>query len=394
MPHVDEAKWADVVVLAPATCNSIGKLASGVSDSIALLIVRTLPRGRKVIAVPSMHTEMWFDPQLQRNIDLLNATEKYRVICPTRGEMLSGDFGFGAQAGIEVIVAETYRALGIVDPTVAAALRTTRTLPWEAAGGGEDADRRVVAVVEEDASLRSEIVAALTRALPDVRLFEFATASQALAWAPDFEPSVVITELDFSSGATGFDLIHDMRSPGSQGRVEVIVMSARPRHEVGAERLARDEVLFQPKPLNVPFLVGMVAGCVGTEGRRTPRVAARTLERGEVLLREGDPGSSIYVVQFGRLRVERKSDGRSVVVGSVGPGELAGEIAYLRKDVRSATLVADVPTSVLELNLDDVRDYLDAQPSWLRLLIESLIEHVHHSDEAMLKALHSGAPGQ
>jgi CRP-like cAMP-binding protein len=165
----------------------------------------------------------------------------------------------------------------------------------------------------------------------------------------------------------------------------LIATSALPRHQVGAEALARDDVLFLPKPLNVPFLVGMVAGCIGS-GTAMPRLAERRLETGDVLLREGDSGSLIFVVQFGLLRAERETDGRSVVVGTVRPGELAGEIAFLRNSPRAATLVADEPTSVLELDLDDVHDYLDAQPSWLRALIDSLIKRVNDTTELTMSA--------
>jgi len=92
VPHVSEGKWADVFVMCPASCNSVGKLASGIGDNYALLVLRASPRNKRVIVVPSMNPEMWFDPQFQRNVDLLNATEKYRVVCPSRGLMVSGDW--------------------------------------------------------------------------------------------------------------------------------------------------------------------------------------------------------------------------------------------------------------------------------------------------------------
>src|SRR4051812_26787655 len=267
VPHVTEARWAEVFVVAPATCNSIGKLVAGVTDNFPLLVLRAVPRSTKVIVVPSMNPEMWHDPQLQRNIDLLNATEKYRVICPRRGQMLSGDEGFGAQAPFEDIVAETYLALGIVSETADAALtgRTTR-LP----GNGSDAARLpdpgagpCVVLIDEDGPTRQLVAASLGRAHPDYRIEQFGNASQALGWAREHRASLVVTELSFTSGVSGFDVIDHFRRLGSDRSVTVIATSARDRREVGAERLARDDVLFHPKPLNVPFLVGMISGCLG-----------------------------------------------------------------------------------------------------------------------------------
>jgi integrase len=72
-PHVTEAAWPDVVVVAPATCNTVGKLVWGIADNFPLLVIRAAPRTRRVIVVPSMNTG-WHDPQLQRNVDLLTRT--------------------------------------------------------------------------------------------------------------------------------------------------------------------------------------------------------------------------------------------------------------------------------------------------------------------------------
>ncbi|HEX2015253.1 MAG TPA: flavoprotein, partial [Solirubrobacteraceae bacterium] len=72
VPHIEEGRWADVVVMCPASCNSVGKLAAGMNDNYPLQVVRAVPRGKAVIVVPSMNPEMWFDPQFQRNVDLLN----------------------------------------------------------------------------------------------------------------------------------------------------------------------------------------------------------------------------------------------------------------------------------------------------------------------------------
>lgn len=262
VPHIAEGKWADVAVIVPATCSSLGKLVSGISDNYPMLVVRALPRTKKVIVVPSMNPEMWFDPFFQRNIDLLNATEKYQVVCPSRGQMACGDIGFGAQASFEVIVAETYRTIGI-DEVVETALQRPRiSVPreQEAEEALASAPNQVV-IIDEDCALRDQMADLLRRSCPRCSVQQFEAPTAAVDWLKQNDAAVVLTELTFSDGTTGLDLIEQCRCSGwSQS---VVVVSSKNRREAGAERLARQEVHFLPKPLNVPYVVGMIVGLLG-----------------------------------------------------------------------------------------------------------------------------------
>lgn len=375
VPHIAEGKWGDVFVMCPASCNSVGKLASGIGDNYALQVLRAVPREKRVIVVPSMNPEMWFDPQFQRNVDLLNATEKYRVVCPSRGMMLSGDMGFGAQAPFEDIVTETYRALGVVSKDVEAVL-ATRTVPWEEEvspdGAGEQRD---IVIVDEDAELREQLARQLRREYPEVRVHQFPQPSQALQWLQERDPALIFTELAFSGGASGRDIIDRFRRPGAPADVQIIATSMRDRRLAGAERLAREEVLYLPKPFNVPFAVGMIAGCLNT-ARRFAAATKRTLEPGEVLFREGDHGTQIYVVERGRLRVVHGEGVSQVEVAMRGEKELIGEMAFFGDERRTATVTAVEETQVVEIDMTDAREYLSRQPVWMRVILETLVGRV------------------
>lgn len=380
VPHIAEGKWADVVVMAPATCNSVGKLAAGVSDNYPLLVLRAIPRTKKVIVVPSMNPEMWYDPCFQRNIDLLNATEKYRVLCPTRGQMLSGDWGFGAQAPFEDIVDETYRALGILDRKTEAYLRGSRAgaVPWTGDSAESAGETATLALVEPDADLRRTLADALAREYrSNLTIHGFATASSALEWMRDHHVSAVFTEIDFENGASGFDLIEHVRRPGEE--VQIIATSARSRLDVGAERLGRLDVLFVPKPYNLAFVVGMVGGTLRTGARRRDALTPRMLEPGEVLFREGDRGTEVFIVRTGRLRITRREGDTDVELGFADPGEMVGEMTFVDQAPRAATLTAVERTDLAMLDLESVRGALDAQPAWVRLMLRSLIGHLRET---------------
>jgi len=379
VPHVSEGKWADVVVMCPASCNSVGKLAAGMNDNYALLVVRAVPRTKRVIVVPSMNPEMWFDPQFQRNVDLLNATEKYRVVCPSRGLMLSGDWGFGAQASLEDIVAETYRALGIVSREVESVLARRFAVPWEQ-DSADDGDLREIVLVDEDDTLREQLAAELLRNYEGFSVRQFRNPGQAIAALADFDPALIVTELTFTGGAPARDLIDRFRRPGGDNPVQIIATGEADRREAGAEALARRDIMYLPKPLNVEFTLGMIAGCLQGGQRATP-VQRLTLAAGEVLFREGAEDDTIYIVESGNLRIVKQVEGLEVELGIVGPDGLLGELAFLSGSVRTATAIADEATVVHAVQIGDARDHLDREPLWMRSLVETLVQRVLTRDD-------------
>lgn len=384
VPHVSEGKWADVVVMCPASCNSVGKLAAGMNDNYALLVVRAVPRTKHVIVVPSMNPEMWFDPQFQRNVDLLNATEKYRVICPSRGLMVSGDWGFGAQAPLEDIVAETYRALGIVTDEVASAFERRFSVPWEEETADEGETREIV-LVDEDDTLREELASELLRKYTGLAVKQFRNPGQALAELADGDdPTIVLTELTFSGGASARDLIDHFRKPGGDNSVQIIATSDADRRAAGAEALARREVMYLPKPLNVEFTVGMIAGCM-QGGQRAAPVQRITLAEGEVLFREGDDDATIYIVESGSLRIVKEVDGIEVDRGTAGPDALLGELGFLAGK-RTATAIAAENSVLHAVHIEDAREHLAHEPIWMRTLVETLVRRVLDRDAEAIAA--------
>ncbi len=109
--HIGTSRWADVIVVAPATCNSIGKIANGITDNYPLLVVRAFQRNKKVLIAPSMNPEMWDDPFNQQNVEKIRQSKKYSLIEPVRGISVSGESGLGIMAGDDTVIAEINRHL-------------------------------------------------------------------------------------------------------------------------------------------------------------------------------------------------------------------------------------------------------------------------------------------
>ncbi len=102
LAHIHLARLADLVLVAPATFDFIGKVAAGLADDpvTLLLAAATTP----VLLAPAMHDTMWANPILQRNLEILKGIG-YRVLPPEKGVQATGDVGEGRMAGTGAILA-------------------------------------------------------------------------------------------------------------------------------------------------------------------------------------------------------------------------------------------------------------------------------------------------
>jgi len=99
--HVDLGLWADALLVAPATANTIGKMANGIADN--LLITSYLSAKCPVFVAPAMDLDMFAHPTTQRNLDTLRSFGN-RIIEPASGELASGLEGKGRMEEPENIV--------------------------------------------------------------------------------------------------------------------------------------------------------------------------------------------------------------------------------------------------------------------------------------------------
>ena len=92
VPHVSLGRWADLVVIAPASANVMARAAAGMSDDLltATLLTATCP----VLMAPAMHTEMWDHPATRANVATLRG-RGVRVVEPAVGRLTGADTGPG-----------------------------------------------------------------------------------------------------------------------------------------------------------------------------------------------------------------------------------------------------------------------------------------------------------
>lgn len=102
MGHIELARWADRVLVAPATANTLAKLAHGLADDLVstLCLATVAP----VAVAPAMNNRMWLHPATQANLAILRQ-RGVRVIGPDEGPQACGEFGPGRMSEPAAIVA-------------------------------------------------------------------------------------------------------------------------------------------------------------------------------------------------------------------------------------------------------------------------------------------------
>ena len=106
--HVSLGEWADIFVIAPASANTIGKIANGICDNLLTSIACAFPK--PVLVAPAMNCEMWNNVFVQENIQKLEKAG-YNIIAPEAGFLACGTTGIGRLCAVEKICAITYEAI-------------------------------------------------------------------------------------------------------------------------------------------------------------------------------------------------------------------------------------------------------------------------------------------
>ena len=92
MDHIALSRWANLILVEPATANTISKLAKGSSEDLASTVI--LASNKPIFLVPAMNVRMWEHPSTKENLDILK-NYSYKIIGPEIGEMACGEYGEG-----------------------------------------------------------------------------------------------------------------------------------------------------------------------------------------------------------------------------------------------------------------------------------------------------------
>ncbi|MFA5423022.1 MAG: flavoprotein [Phycisphaerae bacterium] len=100
--HISLVEWANVIVIAPATANIIGKIANGICDDL-LSTMMCAAHKKAVLIAPAMNNNMWDNPAVQRNVKTIREM-KYEMVGPEEGRLACGTKAVGRMSEPQDII--------------------------------------------------------------------------------------------------------------------------------------------------------------------------------------------------------------------------------------------------------------------------------------------------
>ena len=106
IPHIYLKDWADVLVVAPLTANTLAKIANGIADNLLTCTIRAWQPNKPIVVAPAMNTDMWMHPVTKQHLNQLSKFYgEYLTVCnPISKKLACGVQGIGALCNISDLV--------------------------------------------------------------------------------------------------------------------------------------------------------------------------------------------------------------------------------------------------------------------------------------------------
>lgn len=141
----------------------------------------------------------------------------------------------------------------------------------------------------------------------------------------------------------------------------------------------------------------VVFGGIPTEDLEAlvPSLRSRRFTRGAYIFHEDDPGTTLYLIAFGQVKISKVVHGEEVIFAMLTPGEVFGELALFDPaGTRTSDAQAVEPTECLTLARETVMTFLEAHPKAMRHLVSLLVGYIRRKDDAFTDVAVLDIPGR
>jgi CRP-like cAMP-binding protein len=132
------------------------------------------------------------------------------------------------------------------------------------------------------------------------------------------------------------------------------------------------------------------------QAEETCKIAGKKfLKKGEILFREGDAGTEVFVIESGKLRITKRTNGKNVSLAELGSGESVGEMAILLRQPRTATAEAVTDSVLVSVNKDACMKCISNIPPCAASMLQRLARRLGAMNEQLLKeTFHAAGEGK
>lgn len=107
----------------------------------------------------------------------------------------------------------------------------------------------------------------------------------------------------------------------------------------------------------------------------------------EVIFREGDPGSEMFIIQTGRIKITKTIKGEETVLVELGPGDFFGEMAVIDKEPRSANAVSVDSSRLIALDEEVFEMHMQTNPKIVKKILKNLTQRLRNSNQTVANLL-------
>ena len=120
----------------------------------------------------------------------------------------------------------------------------------------------------------------------------------------------------------------------------------------------------------------------------------KVYQDGEVIIKQGEEGNCMYIIQEGKVEIIREKDGKEIRISVIGEGDFVGEMAIFESEVRSATVRALGEVRLLTVDKRNFLRRVHEDPSIAYRLVNSLIERIRDLNTQFDKYMDTGSLDQ
>lgn len=242
-----------------------------------------------------------------------------------------------------------------------------------------------------DDTLRAHVVKYIGKHFSETRVYEAKDGSEAVQKIEADTPHVLILD-DKLARRTSAQIIKWVYEDTRTRNIQSILLNAKANPAATDDLLVSGYMQLVTVQSNLDPLVAAIYKAINRLEPDNKNFSIRYARKGEVILKEGEKGDCLYVLNRGKLTAFLGTPENPQVLGHIVPGEFVGEMAYINGEPRVASVVADEDSELVQFQIETFDQMLYRKPSWMKALLQTLTRRVKVANRKQTKSTAPAKP--
>ncbi len=242
-------------------------------------------------------------------------------------------------------------------------------------------DKRIFLIVSPIQAKVDQYTDLIQKHVPQATIYTAPDGAHGLTKLQNVPPHVLICDYELPKTPAS-QIIDEILRSRLQEDLAIIVMDHLPEKERYLDELVTGRIQFVEPDSNDQEITRCLFKALNfmTHGKNA-EFYLRFLAIGDELIKEGTKAEFAFIVRRGHLKAYRMVDGQEIILGTIGEGEFAGEMAYINGEARSASVVAMTDCELIEIPFGTLERVLYRRPAWSKTLMMTLTKRLKRSND-------------